>query len=240
VREHVRGANLVTSVNLAAGFAALLAVPDHLPLAAGLVLLAAVLDVVDGALARRAGGTAFGAQLDSLADLLCFCVVPAYALAVTMAGGAAVPAAVVAIGFVLAGAWRLARFPLVQQQGHFIGLPTPAAGALLLLASWAPPWLALAGGVLLSTLMISTMRFPSVFAAAAAVRHPRLRLHGRRSLSRVRRIHAVRRRMAQHRPLRRPHRQDPVRRAGSGRRRRAAARAGRLLRGVRRASSRRH
>ncbi len=238
MREHVRGANLVTSVNLAAGFAALLAIPDHRPLAAGLVLLAAVLDVVDGALARRAGGTAFGAQLDSLADLLCFCVVPAYALAVTMADGAAVPAAVVATGFVLAGAWRLARFPLVQQQGHFIGLPTPAAGALLLLASWAPPWLALAGGVLLSTLMISTMRFPSVFAAAAAVRHPRLR--GRRSLGRVRRIRAVRRRMAQHRPLSRPHRQDPVRRVGSGRRRRAAARAGRLLRGVRRASSRGH
>lgn len=237
MREHLRGANLVTSMNLAAGFAALLAVPDHLPLAVGLILLAAVLDVVDGALARRAGGTAFGAQLDSLADLLCFCVVPAYALTVTTTDGTAVPATVVAGGFVLAGAWRLARFPLVQQQGHFVGLPTPAAGLLLLLACWAPPWLALVGGVVLSALMISSVRFPSVFAAAAAVRRPRLR--GRRSFNRVRRIRMARPRLAPRRPRHRPHRQETVRRAGSGRRRRAAARAGRLLRDVRRASSRR-
>lgn len=238
MREHLRGANFVTSINVAAGFTALLLLPGSRPLALGLVLLAAVLDVVDGALARRTGGTAFGAQLDSLADLLCFCVVPAYALAVTVDGGASVPAVVVAAGFLLAGAWRLARFPLAKQQDHFVGMPTPAAGSVLLvLAFWAPPVLAVAGGVLLGALMVSSVRFPSVVAAAATVRHPRL--HGRRSLTRVRRIRAGRPRIVRPRSLHRPRSESPVGRAHPGRRRRAAARAGRLLRIVRRASGRR-
>jgi CDP-diacylglycerol--serine O-phosphatidyltransferase len=237
MREHLRSANFVTSINLVAGLAALLLLPGHRQSALGLVLLAAVLDVVDGALARRTGGTAFGAQLDSLADLLCFCVVPAYALAVTVEEGVSVPAAVVGSGFLLAGAWRLARFPLVKQQDHFVGLPTPAAGALLLvLVLWAPLPLALAGGVLLGVLMAGSLRFPSVFAAAATVRHPRL--HGRRSLSRVRRIRAVRPRIVRPRPLHRPRSESPVGRADPGRRRRTAARAGRLLRVVRRTSGR--
>jgi phosphatidylserine synthase len=81
VRQHVRPANVVTSLSICAGFLALVATSSQLALATALVLLAALLDVVDGALARRAGGDrTFGAQLDSLADLLCFCVVPALAL----------------------------------------------------------------------------------------------------------------------------------------------------------------
>lgn len=238
MREHLRGANFVTSISVSAGFAALLLLPGHRLLVLGLVLLAAVLDVADGALARRTGGTAFGAQLDSLADLLCFCVVPAYALAVTVEDEVSVPGAVVGAGFVLAGAWRLARFPLVKQQDHFVGLPTPAAGALLLVVViWAWPVVALAGGVLLGALMVGSMRFPSVGTAAATVRHPRL--HGRRSLSRVRRMRAARPRIARPRSLRRPRSESAAGRTHPGRRRRAAARAGHLLRAVRRASGRR-
>jgi CDP-diacylglycerol---serine O-phosphatidyltransferase len=224
VREHVRPANVVTSLNLAAGFAALLALPRYPLLALGLVLLAAVFDVLDGVLARRAGGTAFGAQLDSLADLFSFCVVPAYALGVT-AGGP--PGAAVGAAFLIAGAWRLARFPLVKQQDHFVGLPTPAAGALLLaLALWAPGPVALAGGAVLAVLMVGTVRFPSFFTAAATVRHPRE--HGRRTLNRVR---AVRPRVL---PRRRPRTGAPAGHADLNRRRRAAARARRLLHAVRR------
>ena len=239
MRTHLHGANLVTSVSLAAGFCALLVLPAHLLLAVALVLLAAVLDVVDGALARRSGGgTVFGGQLDSLADLLCFCVVPAYALATVVGSEEPVGAGVVAAGFLLAGAWRLARFPLVQQQGHFVGLPTPAGGGLLLLlVLWAPLVLALAGALLLSALMISTVRFPSVLAAAATVRHPGLR--DRRPIRQVRRIHAARQRALPRRRPRRPRSQDPVGPAALGRRRRATDRAARLVRAAR-ASARRH
>ncbi len=177
--EHLRLANLVTSASLTGGFLGLMLVPIHLALAVVLVLLAAVLDGVDGALARRAGGDrTFGAQLDSLTDLVCFCVVPAFATYHALRPQLPVLGLLMSCGFLLTGAWRLARFPLVQQPGLFIGLPTPAAGGLLMLLTlWAPHAGVLIGAALLSALMISTVRFPTVLAAVARVRtrqHPHL------------------------------------------------------------------
>lgn len=226
MRQHVGPANLVTSTSLVLGFLALLCAPQRPAVATGLVLLAAVLDVVDGALARRAGGDrTFGAQLDSLTDLLCFCVVPAFVLhhAVSSPLGA-----VAASAFLVAGAWRLARFPLVQQSGSFVGLPTPAGGGLLMvLSTWAPAPVAVGAGVVLAGLMASTVRFPSVLAAAGRVRPGH-------------RTHALRRRLVRRpalvpRVLRRPRR--PSRRPG--RPRRAQARAGQLLGALRRGRPRR-
>jgi len=189
VRDHLTPANLVTSVSLTLGFLALVVAPSELGLAALLVVLAGVLDGVDGVLARRAGGDhTFGAQLDSLTDLLCFCVVPAYTTYQVVDDGLQVPGLLSSCLFLLAGAWRLARFPLVQRQGSFVGLPTPAAGALLmLLALLAPPVAVLLGAVLLSALMISTLRCPSVLAAAASVRPRRPDLPGRRLRAAARR-----------------------------------------------------
>lgn len=164
MRQHITPPNLVTSASIAAGFIAMLVAPTHLALATVLVLLAALFDGVDGALARRAGGDrTFGAQLDSLADLLCFCVAPAFIL--YQALDAPVLGAVTSVVFVLAGAWRLARFPLVKQQGHFIGLPTPAAGGvLMLLILWTPVWMAVSSAMVLSALMVSALRCPMVLS----------------------------------------------------------------------------
>ncbi|MDP9443604.1 MAG: CDP-alcohol phosphatidyltransferase family protein [Actinomycetota bacterium] len=150
------------------GFLALLVAPGKVGLATVLVLIAAVLDGVDGALARHIGGDrAFGAQLDSLADLLCFCIVPAHVMYETVLKDMPVPGLLTSCVFVLAGAWRLARFPLVQQPGHFVGLPTPAAGGLLMLLTlWAPAVAVLLGAALLSALMVSSLRFPTVLGAA--------------------------------------------------------------------------
>ena len=172
MRQHVGAANLVTSVSICAGFLALVAASSQLALATALVLLAALLDVVDGALARRAGGDrTFGAQLDSLADLLCFCVVPALTLHHVSSSHQPLTGVLAGSCVVLAGAWRLSRFPLVQEQGHFVGLPTPAAGVtIMLLVLVTPSGAALASAVVLSVLMVSSIRFPSVLAAAASVR----------------------------------------------------------------------
>ncbi|MCU1693732.1 MAG: CDP-diacylglycerol--serine O-phosphatidyltransferase, partial [Frankiales bacterium] len=165
-------ANLVTSASLSAGVLALLLGRDQVALATALVVLAGVLDGVDGHLARRRGGDhRFGAQLDSLTDLLCFCVVPAVVLARAVGPDHPVAGRVVAVAFVLGGAWRLARFPLVKESGHFVGLPTPSAGGLtMLLTLWAPEPVALVGALVLAWLMCSTLRVPTVVAAAATVR----------------------------------------------------------------------
>ncbi len=212
-------ANLVTSLSLAVGFLALVATPTQALLATVLVLLAALLDGVDGALARRAGGDrTFGAQLDSLADLLCFCVVPAFALHHVAPSSLAVLWVLGGCCVVLAGAWRLSRFPLVQEQGHFVGLPTPASGVLLMaLALWAHPGVALAGALVLSALMVSSVRFPTVLAAAASVRpgdraHALRRQLGRRPPPLVPRV-VARARRSRH-PRRSTGRQRGSRRAG--------------------------
>ncbi|MCW2776809.1 MAG: CDP-diacylglycerol--serine O-phosphatidyltransferase [Frankiales bacterium] len=172
MREHLVPANLVTSASLSAGVVALLLRPDQVGLATLLVVVAGVLDGCDGVLARRRGGDhRFGAQLDSLTDLLCFCVVPAVVLARAVDADWPVAGRVVAVAFALGGAWRLARFPLVKESGHFVGLPTPSAGGLvMLLTLLAPAPVALVGALVLAWLMTSTLRFPTVVSAAVAVR----------------------------------------------------------------------
>lgn len=233
MREHLTPANMVTSVSLTIGFLALLLAPRSVALVTVIVLLAAILDGIDGTLARRRGGDrTFGAQLDSMADLLCFCVVPAFAMHHAWPGGAWVPAVLAGCGFVLAGAWRLARFPLVQQQDRFVGLPTPAAGTLLmLLVLWAPAVVAMLGAMLLSVLMVSTLPFPTLPTAAAAV--------GPKRRARRRKRFPYPGRLVVRQPLPARRGSDDSAPRGVERRRRAADRAGRVVHAIRKQAARR-
>lgn len=229
MRQHVVPANVVTSISLSAGVVALLLDAAQVGLASALIVFAGVLDGVDGALARRRGGDhVFGAQLDSLTDLLCFCVVPAAVLARSVGAGSPSLATVVAVVFVLAGAWRLARFPLVKEQACFVGLPTPAAGvSAMLLALWAPPYVALVGALVLAGLMVSSLRVPTMVAAASM--RPGRRSpdrQGRTRAPRTSRVRLVRRSRRVRPQLPRP-------------RRRGTERTGRVLRALRDSGSRR-
>lgn len=169
MRELVTWPNAMTSGNLAAGFLGLVAVPKDIRIALVLVILAAVFDSLDGFVARRKGKEgAFGANLDSLSDLVSFGVVPAMALYIGQVQTLPVVGLAVALGFVLCGGWRLARFPLVKDAHSFVGLPIPPTGiALVALALWAPSALvALVGAVALSALMVSALPFPTLAMCA--------------------------------------------------------------------------
>jgi CDP-diacylglycerol--serine O-phosphatidyltransferase len=129
------------------------------------VAVAATLDALDGLVARRLsceGG--FGRNLDSLADLVAFAVAPALMLLRGPAEAVAILGPGVCLVFVLASAWRLARFPLVGDRHHFVGLPVPPAGLLVAAtALLAPPaWLALALTLVLALLMVSAIPFPTL------------------------------------------------------------------------------
>ena len=177
MREHLTAANLVTSAGLSTGFVALLVSQRSVALAAALVAVAAVLDGVDGVLARRSGcDPAFGGQLDSLNDVVCFGLVPAATLWWAVLHELPVAGALVCAGFLVAGAWRLARFHLVQRPDRFVGLPIPAAGVLLMaVALWSPlAWLAALAAVALSGLMVSTLPIPTLQALTGAL-PPRVR-----------------------------------------------------------------
>lgn len=99
------------------------------------IVLSGVLDMLDGRIARLSRtGSRFGAELDSLVDIVSFGVAPAiliYYLFFRPMGGFAW---IFSYGYVVCAALRLARFN--TQGGHepggaFTGLPSPAAGMTL-------------------------------------------------------------------------------------------------------------
>jgi len=100
--------------------------------AAQLVLTAALLDAVDGALARKWGtASSFGAQLDSLVDLVAFGVAPAILVVTWQFSDRPVTGAILGVAFVLAAAYRLARFNVEDKAAYFSGMSSTAAGALV-------------------------------------------------------------------------------------------------------------
>lgn len=137
--------NMVTMLGLCAGLTAIrFVMSGHYQLAVGLLLVAAVVDGLDGLLARRLQATSeIGAQLDSLSDFLNFGVAPGllvyqFALAQSEKAGGWI--------FVLLYAscccMRLARFNVAQNlavttgtkaPAHFIGVPAPAGALMVLL-----------------------------------------------------------------------------------------------------------
>ena len=165
MKDFVSPANLLTSGNLVAGFLALiLAARGEFVWAAGLIGVAATFDSVDGLVARHTHSESpFGSKLDSLADLVSFGAVPAFALYVALLHDLKVIGIAACLGFLLCGAWRLARFPLVQNSNFFVGLPIPPAGvAAALVAAWGPPpAFALLVTIALTVLMVSTLEFPT-------------------------------------------------------------------------------
>ena len=116
----------------------------QLELAGWMIVWCGLLDVLDGLAARLLKATSdFGAEFDSMADLVAFGVAPAMLVlqAGMQIGGVeydtgAFWVLVVSVGvFVLAGAMRLARFNLTTDKprtGWFAGIPITAAGGGLL------------------------------------------------------------------------------------------------------------
>ena len=104
------------------------------------IVLAAIFDVLDGGVARLFGADSeFGAQLDSLADLVSFGIAPAmlvYTWTLHYAGGTGWAMALI---FCVCCAIRLARFTIESHdedappEPFFVGVPTPAAACLILL-----------------------------------------------------------------------------------------------------------
>lgn len=123
--------NMVTSGNLLCGmFSLMLTFHGRFIPAAWMVFFAVIFDGLDGKVARSlGGGSQFGLEFDSLADLVSFGVAPAMMMYVAALNGfVGLLGAVIACFFALCIALRLARFNVVHVPGPFQGLPSPAAG----------------------------------------------------------------------------------------------------------------
>jgi CDP-diacylglycerol---serine O-phosphatidyltransferase len=170
--------NGVTFLSLAAGFTAILAAATgNLVWSGVLILTSYILDLCDGALARRLkAGSEFGLQLDSLTDIVSLGTAPAvlaffYLQQAGITGWWLWPLVIL---FPLAGAYRLARFNLLPPktgQVDSVGLTISTAGAIIPLAvlsnlstpgGFVPPILVAPLMFILCLLMVSRIPFPSL------------------------------------------------------------------------------
>lgn len=142
--------------------------------ACGAILIAAILDALDGRMARLLNASSgFGAQLDSLSDFVAFGVSPAvimYYWSLSMLGGLGW---IVALFFAVCCGLRLARFNSRLDQlppyayNYFQGVPAPAGAALCLLPlllvlalpnlAVVPVWIVASWLITVGLLMVSEM-----------------------------------------------------------------------------------
>jgi len=135
--------NLITLLALCAGLTAIrLAVEGRLEIALGAIVFAAVLDGIDGRVARMLKGTSrFGAELDSLADFVNFGVAPALILYFWDLHQLQSAGWIAAMVFAICAGLRLARFNVMIDDpdrpswagNFFTGMPAPAGAITVLL-----------------------------------------------------------------------------------------------------------
>ena len=156
--------DVFTLLNVSMGLLAiLLVISDRYYFAITALILAVVLDYLDGRVARMIGREGdFGKQLDSLADTISFGVAPAifgFTLIQTKF------AVIVFALFLFAGVLRLARYNIIEFNGEFAGMPITVNGLVIPLVyilgvpAKAYPYIYL----FLAILMVSPLKFKKRF-----------------------------------------------------------------------------
>ena len=169
--------NLVTILAMCAGLTAIrMAFENRYGLALSAIVFAAILDGLDGRLARFLKGTSrFGAELDSLSDFVNFGVAPALILYFWGLHELKSAGWIAAMVFAICGALRLARFNVMIDDpdrpawaaNFFIGMPAPAGAITVLLPIYAAflglprsaflTWLTLFYTLSIASLMVSRL-----------------------------------------------------------------------------------
>ena len=180
--------NVLTLLALCAGLTAVrLAIEGRLELALAAIVFAAVLDGIDGRIARLIKGTSrFGAELDSLADFVNFGVAPALILYFWDLHELQSAGWIAALVFAICAGLRLARFNVaiddpnrpVWAANFFVGMPAPAGAITVLLPIYvrllgAPEWapITFLYTLLIAFLMVS--RLPVFSGKRVGTRVPR-------------------------------------------------------------------
>jgi CDP-diacylglycerol---serine O-phosphatidyltransferase len=138
--------NMITLLSLCLGLTGIrMAMEDRLELAIGAIVLAAILDGLDGRIARLLqSASRFGAELDSLADFVCFGVVPVIILYRWGLGDLGNVGWIAVLVFAMCAALRLARFNVMLEDpdrpefagNFFVGVPAPAAALVVMLPAY--------------------------------------------------------------------------------------------------------
>jgi CDP-diacylglycerol--serine O-phosphatidyltransferase len=181
--------NLFTTASLFTGFLALIwASSGKFELAAAAILFSALMDGLDGKVARLTRTSSeFGVQYDSLADLVAFGVAPGFMMYAWLLHAYGKIGIAASFLFAACSALRLARFNVSASVGgtkkFFTGMPTPAAGCTLASFVFFYPYIpefmqgvvpgfTLFLTVLLAFLMVSRVRYYSFKEYGFISAHP--------------------------------------------------------------------
>ena len=133
--------NLLTTLGLFAGFYGIIAAVNGVfDTAALAIFLAGIMDGLDGRVARMTNTqSAFGAQYDSMTDMVAFGIAPAILVYLAALQQFGKFGWMLAFLYAAAVAMRLARFNVQSasvDKGHFQGLSSPASAGLVIAAVW--------------------------------------------------------------------------------------------------------
>lgn len=128
--------NAITFANMALGviavYISMTSVSKNIKIALVLILIAGAADKLDGYAARKLDATSdFGKELDSLCDLVSFGIAPVLVWWNINRDSLGIALAIVSLLFIGAGAFRLARFNTLKEEGHIVGLPITIAGMVM-------------------------------------------------------------------------------------------------------------
>jgi len=138
--------NILTLLNISLGLCAVILLiqvdhPHKTIIAPLLIILGGFADFFDGFLARRLKSVSLmGKQLDSFADIITFGVAPILLLNYITSCEPPIFVIMASLLYIMAGAYRLARFNLADFSNHFAGLPIPVAGIALAIYSILYPF----------------------------------------------------------------------------------------------------
>ncbi len=161
----IRLPDLVTLLNALIGFVALLMISrGEIRSASILILVAALVDGLDGSIARNIEHGIFGVNLDSFADFISFGVAPAIAGYLLIKETNPYIASGFTAAYLTCGMLRLARFNTSPKRKDFIGLPVTGSGVCmaLLITIKADPWILACSYIILSALMLSSISYPKI------------------------------------------------------------------------------
>ncbi|MCW2237347.1 CDP-diacylglycerol--serine O-phosphatidyltransferase [Azospirillum canadense] len=189
--------NVLTVLALCSGLTAIrFAMHERWEQAVMCIVIAAVFDALDGRIARLLNGQSkFGAELDSLSDVISFGVAPAFMMYLWALNGAGSLGWIAAMAYAVCAALRLARFNSRLGDvdlppwafNYFTGVPAPAGAGLAVLPmvigfeagpavaghpAIVVPWTLLVGGLMVSTLPTFSgkgMRVPTHYVVPALV-----------------------------------------------------------------------
>ena len=173
IRKFIAISDIISLLNMSCGFISILnSINQNFELAALFMIFAIMFDSVDGWVARkinRNDALDFGKNIDSLSDAVSFGVAPAvflYSTINTTTGIIQPITIIVGLLIVICGVLRLTRYNVIADKietKDFIGFPIPGIAfilATLYLSGIYNPYLALILSIIISLIMISTIRYP--------------------------------------------------------------------------------